>query len=68
MKKQKSLISDSIRLFNVKSFFNEILTEHNIILAFWKLKLAGLINSTYTVNSTVHILQTVSEWAIDLFY
>ena len=33
-KKQKSLISDSIGLPNVKSFFNENLTEYNNILVF----------------------------------
>ena len=33
-----------------------------------KLKCAGLINSSYTLNGTVHILQTVGERPIKVFH
>ena len=33
-----------------------------------KLKRAGLINSTYTLNGTVHILRTVGERRIKIFH
>ena len=33
-----------------------------------KLKHAGLINSTYTLNGTVHILRTVSERPMKVFH
>ena len=33
-----------------------------------KLERSGLINSTYTLNGTVHILRTVGERAIKVFY
>ena len=33
-----------------------------------KLKRAGLINNTYTLNGTVHILQTIGERPIKVFY
>ena len=38
-------------------------------MAFYDLKLkrAGLINSTYTLNGTMHILQTVGERLIKVF-
>ena len=47
-----------------------ILTEYNNTLAFYgpKLKRAALINSTYTLNGTVHILQTVGERPIEVFH
>ena len=53
-KKLKSFNSQSIVLPNVKLYFNENLTEYNNGLAFYvrKLKRAGLINSTYTLNGT----------------
>ena len=57
-KKLKSFNSESIGLPNVKLYFNENLTEYNNTLAFYghKLKRAGLINSTYTLNDTVPVL------------
>ena len=57
-KKLKSFNSESIGLPNVILYFNEDLTEYNNTLAFYgrKLKRAGLINSTYTLNGTVYIL------------
>ena len=69
-KKLKSFNSESIGLPNVKLHFNEKLTEYNNTLAFYsrKLKRAGLINSTYTLNSTVHILRTVCERPIKVFH
>ena len=69
-KKLKSFNSESIGLPNVKLYFNENLTEYNNILAFYgrKLKRAGLINSTYTLNGTVHILRTVGERPIKVFH
>ena len=69
-KKLKSFNSQSIGLSNVKLYFNENLTEHNNTLAFYghKLKCAGLINSTCTLNSPVHILQTVGERPIKVFH
>ena len=62
-KKLKYFNSESIGLPNFKLYFNENLTECNNILAFYglKLKRAGLINSTYTLNDTMHILRTVGE-------
>ena len=33
-----------------------------------KLKRAGLINNTYTLNGTVHILQTIGERPIKVFH
>ena len=33
-----------------------------------KLKRVGLINSTYTLNGTVHILRTVGERPIKIFH
>ena len=67
-KKLKSFHSESIGLPNVK-YFNENLTEYNT-LAFHdsKLKHAGLINSTYTINGTMHILWTVGENPIKVFH
>ena len=55
-KKLKSFNSESIRSPNL--FFNQKLTEYNNTLAFYgrKLKLAVLINSTYTINGTAYIL------------
>ena len=65
----KSLNSENIRLANVKLYFNENLTKYNNTLAFYgrKLKCAGLINSTYNLNRTVHILRTVGERLIKVF-
>ena len=62
--------SESIGLPNVKLYFNENLTEYNNTLAFYgcKLKRAGLINSTYTLISTVHIFRTVGERPIKVFH
>ena len=70
IKKLKSFNSESIGLPKVKIYFNENLTEYNSTLAFYgrKLKHAGLINSTYTLNGTVHILGTVGERPIKVFY
>ena len=67
-KKLKSFNSESIGLPNVKLYFNKNLTDNNTV-AFYgrKLKRAGLINSTYTLNSTVHILRTVGERPIKVF-
>ena len=69
-KKLKSFNSESIGLPNVKLYFNENLTEYNNTLAFYgcKLKRAGLINSTYTLNGTVHILPIVRERHIKIFH
>ena len=69
-KKLKSFNSENIGLPNVKLYFNENLTEYNNTLAFYgcKLKHAGLINITYTLNGTVHILQTVGERPIKVFH
>ena len=69
-KKLKSFNSESIGLPNVKLYFNENLTKYNNTLAFYsrKLKRAGLINSTYTLNGTVHILRTVGERPIKVFH
>ena len=69
-KKLKSFNSESIGLPNVKLYFNENLTEYNNTLAFYsrKLKRAGLINSTYTLNGTVYILRTVGERPIKVFH
>ena len=69
-KKLKSFNIESIELPNVKSYFNENLTEYNNTLALFgrKLKQAELINSTYTLNGTVHILQTVGERPIKVFH
>ena len=69
-KKLKSFNSESIGLPNVKLYFNENLTEYNNTLDFYgcKLKRAGLINSTYTLISTVHIFQTVGERPIKVFH
>ena len=69
-KKLKSFNSESIGLPNVKLHFNEDLTEYNNTLAFYgrKLKRAGLLNSTYTLNGTVHILRTVGERPIKVFH
>ena len=69
-KKLKSFNSESIGLPNVKLYFNENLTEYNNTLIFYgrKLKRAGLINSSYTLNGTVHILQTVGERPIKVFH
>ena len=69
-KKLKSFNSESIGLPNVKLYFNENLTEYNNTLAFYgcKLKRAGLINSTYTLISTVHIFRTVGERPIKVFH
>ena len=69
-KKLKSFNIESIGLPNVKLYFKENLTEYNNTLAFYgrKLKRAGLINSTYTLNSTVHILRTVGERPIKIFH
>ena len=55
---------------NVKLYFDENLTEYNNTLAFHgcKLKRAGLINSTYTFNGTVHILRTAGERPIKVFH
>ena len=66
----KSFNSESIWLPNVKSYFNENLTEYNNTLDFYgrKLKRAGLIHSIYTVNGTAHILQTVGEKHIKVFH
>ena len=69
-KKLKSFNSESIGLPNVKLYFNENLTEYNNTLAFYgrKLKRAGLINSTYSLNDTVPVLQTVGERPIKVFH
>ena len=69
-KKLKFFNSESIGLPNVKLYFNENLTEYNNTLAFYchKLTHAGLINSTHTLNGTVHILQTVGERLIKVFH
>ena len=69
-KKLKSFNSESIGLPNVKLYFNENLTEYNNTLAFYgrKLKRAGLVNSTYTLNDTVHNLRTVGERPIKIFH
>ena len=69
-KKLKSFNSESIGLPDVKLYFNENLTEYNNRLTFFvcKLKHAGLINSTYTLNGTVDILQTVGERPIKVFH
>ena len=69
-KKLKSFGSESIGLPNIKLNFNENLTEYNHALAFYgsKLKRAGLIDSTYTLNGTVHILRTVGERPIKVFH
>ena len=69
-KKLKSFNSESIGLSKVKLYFNENLTEYNSTLAFYgrKPKHAGLINSTYTLNGTVHILRTVGERPIKVFH
>ena len=69
-KKLKPFNSESIGLPNVKLYFNENLTEYNNTLAFYgcKLKRAGLINSTYTFDGTVHILRTVGERPIKVFH
>ena len=66
----KSFKSESIGLPNVKFYFSENLTEYNNTLAFYarKLKRAGLINSTYTLYGTVHILGTVVERLIKVFH
>ena len=42
-----------------------MLAEYNNTLAFYgcKLKHAGLINNNHTLNSTMHILQTVGEFS-----
>ena len=66
----KSFNSESIGLPNVKLYFNENLTEYNNTLAFYgrKLKRAGLINSTCTLNGTVHILRTVRERHVKVFH
>ena len=62
--KLKSFNSESIGLSNVKlhCYYNT--------LAFYgcKLKHAGLVNSTYTLNSTVHILQTSGERPAKVFH
>ena len=62
-KKLKSFNSESIGLPNVKLYFNKNSTKYNNTLPFYgrKLKRAGFINSIYTLNGTVHILQTVGE-------
>ena len=46
------------------------MTEDNNTLTFCglKLKRAALINSTYTLNVTVHILQTAGERPIKVFH
>ena len=68
-KKLKSFNSESIGLPDVKLYFNENLTEYNTLAFFVrKLKHAGLINSTYTLNGTVDILQTVGERPIKVFH
>ena len=69
-KKLKSFNSESIRLPNVKLYFNENLREYSNTLAFYgrKLKRAGLINSTYTLNGPVHILRTVGERPFKVFH
>ena len=69
-KKLKSFNSESIVLPNVKLYFNENLTEYSNTLAFYggKLKRAGLINRTYTLNGTAHILRTVGERPIWVFH
>ena len=69
-KKLKSFNSESIGLPNVKWYFNENLTEYNNVLAFYgrKLKSAGLINSTYTLNGTVYILWAAGERPIKVFH
>ena len=66
----KSFTSESIGLPNNKLYFNENLTEYNNTLLFFgrKLKLAGLLISTYTLNSTVNILRTVGERLIKVFH
>ena len=68
-KKLRSFNSESIGLPNVKLYFNENLTECNNTMAFSsrKLKRAPLINSTYTLNGTAHILQIVGESPIKVF-
>ena len=65
-KKEKSFNSQNIGLPNVRLPFNDNLTEYNNTLVFYgrKLKRAGLINSTYTLNGTVHILRIVRERTI----
>ena len=69
-KKLKFFNSESIGLPNFKLHFNENLKEYNNTLAFYgrKLKGAGLINSTYTLNGTVHVLRTVGERLIKVFH
>ena len=69
-KKLKSFNSESIRLPNVKLYFNENLTEYNNTLAFYgrKLKRASLINSTYTLNGTMQILRAIGERPIKVFH
>ena len=69
-RKLKSFSSESIELPNVKIYFNEDSTEYNNTLAFYgrNLKRARLINSTYTLNGTVHILRTVGERPIKVFH
>ena len=69
-KKLKSFNGESIGLPNVKSYFNENLTEYNNTLYFYgrKLKRGGLINSAYTLNGTVHILRSVGEKPIKAFH
>ena len=69
-KKLKSFNSESTGLPNVKLSFNENSTEYNNTVAFYgrKLKRSGLINSTCTLNGTVHILQTVGERPIKVFH
>ena len=69
-KELKSFNSERIGLSNVKLYFNENLTEYNNALAFYgcKLKHAGLINSTFTLNGIVHILRTAGERFIKVFH
>lgn len=56
----KSFNREIIGLPNVWLFINQNLTEYNNELALYgpELKRAALINSTYTINDAVHILQT----------
>ena len=69
-KKLKSFNSKSIGLRNVKLFINEYSTEYNNTLAFYgrKVKYVGLVNIAYTINDTVHILQTTSQRPIKIFH
>ena len=64
----KSFNREIIGLPNVWLFINQNLTEYNNELALYgpELKRAALINSTYTINDAVHILQTAYFHASNL--